>query len=79
MVSNNLSGVVGASKSQVFELPNAANAQKFQEAALNKEGGPYDTKTRSCVTHVGDVLRAGGVNVPPEPGAQFKFLKKKGL
>ena len=79
MVSTDLSGLVRSSKSQVFELPNAANAQQFQESALGKVGDPYDTKSRSCVTHVGEVLRAGGVDIPGDPGQQFRFLKKKGL
>jgi hypothetical protein len=56
MISTDFSGVVPPTKSQVFELPNAATAQEFQKSNLDKLGGPYDTKTRSCVTHVGDVL-----------------------
>lgn len=46
---------------------------------LNKLGPPYDTKTRSCVTHVGEVLRECGLDVSTNPGAQFKYLKKAGL
>lgn len=66
-------------KSGTVDLPDAKSAQNFQKENLNKIGPAYDTKHRSCVTHVGDVLRAGGVNVPKEPGAQFKFLKRLGL
>ncbi|WP_321845473.1 RHS repeat-associated core domain-containing protein, partial [Paraburkholderia bannensis] len=66
-------------KSKTIELPDAKAAQNFQKENLNRVGLAYDTKHRSCVTHVGDVLRAGGVNVPAEPGAQFKFLKRLGL
>ncbi|WP_321882646.1 RHS repeat-associated core domain-containing protein [Paraburkholderia bannensis] len=66
-------------KSKTIELPDAKAAQNFQKENLNRVGPAYDTKHRSCVTHVGDVLRAGGVNVPAEPVAQFKFLKRLGL
>lgn len=79
MISDDLSGVVAPTKSRVVDLPDATAAQDFQKKHLNQIGGAYDIKTRSCVTHVGDVLRAGGVAVPTEPGAQFKHLKKLGL
>jgi hypothetical protein len=79
MISSNLSGVPSPKKSFTFDLPNAFKAQEFQRSVLDKLGDDYDTRTRSCVTHVGDVLRAGGVDIPKEPGAQFKFLRKKGL
>ena len=79
MISDDLSGVVAPTKSRVVDLPDATAAQDFQKKNLNQIGGAYDTKTRSCVTHVGDVLRAGGVTMPTEPGAQFKHLKKLGL
>lgn len=79
MISADLASFGSATRSQVVELPNAIAAQKFQEENVDKLGRPYDIKTRSCVTHVGEVLRAGGVAIPAEPGAQFKFLKKRGL
>ena len=61
MISTDLSGVVSPTKSHTFDLPNAKAAQEFQLQNLNKIGPPYDTKTRSCVTHVGEVLRAGRI------------------
>jgi RHS repeat-associated protein len=79
MISTDLGGVVSPTKSHTFDLPNAKAAQEFQLQNLNKTGPPYDTKTRSCVTHVGEVLRAGGLDVPTNPGGQFKYLKKSGL
>ncbi|MCC8367009.1 RHS repeat protein [Xenorhabdus sp. PB61.4] len=60
----------------VFELPNGKAALDFQKSVLEKVGPLYDTKTRSCVTHVMEVLQAGGIDVPGEPGGQFKFLLK---
>ncbi|MCY1230725.1 RHS repeat-associated core domain protein [compost metagenome] len=78
-VSSNLSGVVAPSKSKVIDLPDATAAQSFQRENMGKDGGAYDIRTRSCVTHVGEVLRAGGADVPVEAGAQFKYLKRKGL
>jgi hypothetical protein len=79
MISTDLSGVVPPTKSQTFDMPDAKSAQDFRLKNLNQLGPSYDTKTRSCVTHVGEVLRAGGLDVPTNPGAQFKFLKKAGL
>lgn len=79
MISTDLSSVIQPTKSKTFDLPDAKAAQEFQLKDLNKIGPPYDTKTRSCVTHVGEVLRAGGLDVPTNPGGQFKYLKKAGL
>jgi len=37
--------------------------------------GPYDKVTNSCVSHVCDVLRAGGAPVPPALGSgQLRYL-----
>lgn len=79
MISTDLSDVVSPTKSETFYLPKAKAAQEFQLKNIDKLGSPYDTKTRSCVTHVGDVLREGGLDVPTNPGGQFKYLKKAGL
>jgi RHS repeat-associated protein len=75
-ISNDLGNLPQPTGSHTFELPNAANARNFQESLLNKPGPPYDTKERSCVTHVGEVLRAGGLDVSPNPRQQFLFLWK---
>ena len=79
MITDDLGSLVPPSKSATFDLPDGVNAQDFQKSKIDILGEPYDTKTRSCVTHVGDVLRAGGVDVPTQPGAQLKYLKKCGL
>ncbi|WP_339921762.1 RHS repeat-associated core domain-containing protein [Photorhabdus caribbeanensis] len=67
---------VPVDKIGVFELPNGKAALDFQKSVLEKVGPLYDTKTRSCVTHVMEVLKAGGMDVPNEAGGQFKFLLK---
>lgn len=46
-------------------LPDAAGALRHQRAALGQPGGTYDVIRNSCVTHCGDVLRAGGVEGAP--------------
>jgi len=47
-----------------FNLPNAQDAQIFQEGLLNKNTGKYDIDSNSCLSHVCDVLREGGLDVP---------------
>jgi hypothetical protein len=36
--------------------------------------GPYDRKDNSCVTHVAEVLKAGGVDMPREPKNRFRKI-----
>jgi uncharacterized protein RhaS with RHS repeats len=62
-----------------IELPNAANAQNYQESMIGKQLGPYSQKTNSCVDHVSNVLREGGAEVPDSALGQFKYLKKLGF
>lgn len=61
------------------ELPDAAAAQKYQRSVEEKPGGIYNERTNSCMTHVGNVLRAGGVTVPEEPLGQAKYFRKQGF
>lgn len=63
-----------AAKSAEVELPKADEAVKYLGGVLDKNGPLYDLKTQSCVTHVCDVLRRGGIDVPNEPGAQMKYI-----
>ena len=65
-----------AAKKAEVPLPKADEAIKYLGGKLEKDGPLYDLKTQSCVTHVCDVLRSGGVDVPTEPGAQMKYLLK---
>ncbi|HBI11052.1 MAG TPA: hypothetical protein DDY57_13105, partial [Franconibacter pulveris] len=38
---------------------------------------PYDIRTRSCLTHVMEVLAAGDVDVPDSAMRQYGFIQKK--
>lgn len=59
-----------------FLLPDAKAAQAYQQNALGKAAGTYDLRTNSCVTHCGDVLRAGGVaDVPTDTMGIIRWLK----
>jgi hypothetical protein len=51
-------------RSAVIELPNARAAQAFQNSQIGQNLGPYDLVSRSCQTHVREVLGAGGADVP---------------
>jgi hypothetical protein len=60
-------------------LSNAVDAQKYQDAVNFIDMGPYNRKTNSCVTHVANVLRAGGVDIPDSALAMFKYMKGLGF
>jgi hypothetical protein len=55
----------GATNSVTVPLPNANAALGYQRGVLGTATGPYNLGTNSCVTHCGDVLRAGGVSGVP--------------
>ena len=59
-------------------LENADAAIDYQKKQINKELGPYDRQNNSCVTHVCEVLRQGGEQVPSGPLQEYKYLKKRG-
>jgi RHS repeat-associated protein len=62
-----------------FEMSDsgAEKAVKFQKSQLGRNLGPYDVRTRSCLTHVMEVLAAGGIDVPKGAMRQYHFIKKK--
>jgi len=60
-------------------LPDATSAQAYQRGQIGKNLGKYDKYTNSCVDHVSNVLRAGGVEVPAGTGPQIKYLTKAGV
>jgi hypothetical protein len=62
-----------------FRLPNAAAARALQAARIGTEQGRYDFLTNSCLTHVCDVLRAGGVTDLPDTGTRMVHWAKTGL
>ncbi len=59
-------------------MPNATAALAKQSELMGKGNlGPYDLVNNSCVSHVCDVLDAGGFKTPsPNGTAQIKFLRK---
>ncbi len=60
-------------------VPNANSAIAYQQSKIGANLGKYDEKTDSCVDHVANALRAGGVDVPQGPLSQMKFMKKLGF
>jgi RHS repeat-associated protein len=66
-----------------LDLPDSELAQKLQKDLIGTDTGLYDVHTNSCFTHVCDVLRAGGVDVPVDIKEAYEYLvrdqmKKKG-
>ena len=55
----------GPGRSVSIELPNPQAAMEYQQSMINKPTGRYNPDCNSCLTHLGDVLRAGGVNNVP--------------
>ncbi len=56
-------------------LPNAPAAQAQQRSLSGTVTGAYDVNDNSCVTHCGDILRAGGVDgVPANTRGIIKWL-----
>jgi hypothetical protein len=49
-----------AVRSLTVSLPDAAAAMRYQQSVVGQATGVYNAATNSCVTHCGDVLRAGG-------------------
>ena len=70
---------IGSSRSVTVDIPDAEAARIFQKSTLRTELGPYSQRTNSCVDHVSEVLRAGGVDVQKSAIGQFKYLKSLGL
>ncbi|AKJ28503.1 RHS repeat-associated core domain-containing protein [Caldimonas brevitalea] len=60
-------------------LPDADSAHKYQRSQIGKDTGTYDVHTNSCLTHVANVLRAGGEPVPEGAGGQMRYMRKKGF
>ncbi|ELY2798531.1 hypothetical protein SNN58_003255 [Cronobacter dublinensis] len=69
----------GKAHKAVFDIPDAPaeKAIEFQKSQLGKNPGPYDIRTRSCLTHVMEVLAAGDVDVPDSAMRQYGFIQKK--
>lgn len=67
-------GLPKVAKTYSFDLPNPKAAQAYQEANANKMGPMYNVKTQSCVTYVCDVMSAGGLKIPEDPGGKLKYI-----
>jgi RHS repeat-associated protein len=50
--------------SVTLKLPDAIRAQEYQRSVIGTPTGEYNINTNSCVTHCGDVIRQGGVDMP---------------
>jgi hypothetical protein len=63
--------------SLTFELPDAAAAIRFQESRIGKSAGEFSMEN-NCITHCGDVLRAGGIEgVPQSTDALARWLRRQ--
>lgn len=63
--------------SEPIELSNIEEAQLYQNKMTRGwPTGGYDVRTNSCVTHVSNVLRKGGVDIGEGAFSQIKYLKK---
>jgi hypothetical protein len=60
------------------DLPDGAAAQRYQHGTIDQEQGPYDVETNSCLTYCGDVLRAGGLDVPDTSTGLARWLIRNG-
>jgi hypothetical protein len=47
-----------------LNLPNANAALSYSQSMIGQNTGLYNLGTNSCITYCGNVLRAGGLNVP---------------
>ncbi len=70
--------------SATFDLPDVGAAQKFQRAQTRAgdagdSNGAYDVANNSCMTHVMDVLNAGGADVPATGKRAWSFLNNAGV
>ncbi|MBK7706080.1 MAG: RHS repeat-associated core domain-containing protein [Acidobacteria bacterium] len=61
----------------MIPLEDAVAAQRFQQESIRQPARPYSLETNSCFTHVGDVLRSGGVSgVGSRSQEVFDYLKR---
>jgi RHS repeat-associated protein len=69
----------GVTKSVEVGLPRAEDAMRYQDKILGEQLGAYDKMKNSCVDHVCEVMRQGGVDIPKTPLGQIRFLKSLGF
>ncbi|WP_221407715.1 RHS repeat domain-containing protein [Thermoflexibacter ruber] len=78
-ITKNISMLDNPIKTVELSLPNATDAMKYQRGILGTELGAYSEATNSCVTHIINVLNAGGLNIPNNMRSQYSFLKELGF
>lgn len=61
-------------KMESVAIPNAAKALQHQRSLKDLLGPTYNAHTNSCVTHILNVLSAGGLECPSTSLSQAKFL-----
>ena len=67
---------VGMTRALEVALPDARAALAYQRSVLGTATGEYNLATNSCLTHCGDVLRAGGVSgVPSDTRGIMRWLR----
>jgi len=62
-------------QSLTIPLPNAQAALGYSQSMIGQNTGPYNLQTNSCVTYCGNVLRAGGLNVPDTTTDIARYLR----
>lgn len=70
--------------SATFDIPDVGAAQKFRRdkrraGSAKVSDGAYDVSNNSCMTHVMDVLNAGGADVPAGGKRAWAFLNRHGV
>jgi uncharacterized protein RhaS with RHS repeats len=64
----------------IINLPDANAAMQYQKNMINMELGQYDALNNSCLSHVCDVVEAGGGSPVSRSRLGYgKFLKKQGF
>ena len=60
----------------VVALPNAQAAQAYQQSVIGANGGIYNAATNSCITHVANVLNAGGLSIITSTRAAINSIRR---
>ena len=64
----------------IIKLPDAEAALQYQKNMINTELGAYHALENSCLSHVCDVLEAGGnAKIGRSDFGYGKFMKRKGF
>lgn len=63
---------------RTFDVPDVNAAIDAQLRSINADLGPYDGIHNSCVTYCVDILRAGGVDIPPGARGMIKLKRMLG-